>query len=1252
MDADNELFALYETSESWKKLSIKYLEPDKYREPKRSPYINIMDQMKGVNYHIPFNVRGFGGYSHGDMELSKSHDEGSYETDVFFNHRKDDSDYIIKNETTAIDDFFKCVEACRRDGIPMYLCEKQYFVTENKKKELKPIPEGWDSADFQVPPTSSGGGRPADDLGEISGDEQADEVGGVGGIGGIGEVADPHDPRDARDPLDRELESTVLPTHSKVEELANNLHVDKSGIELDFDIFQRSDRRQISDVDYYQLTNQIANLICATTHIPPNIPGMTDDNYIYTYAIILRKPEVVFVKHKEHGECYKDSFHLRFPGIKMSKVYKQYLMNRIIRDGVLERCLRSITTLLNPFEQVLDSMSAIFPPMLLGSMKKSGTVPHEFYKLIHLQMTINTPTPMILMNFRDDFNPINDPEDTVKIKDPVKGGNFKMSVKPVPKYKYNLVHECSLLYEAPHGLVIKREFDAKPAIQGELRAFAERHAIRGDNDGKQIINDDEINAVNDSVTTICNRNFEASYLRELLDILSPQRTSDYETWRKIIYMLAWANLEYKPLAIYFSMRNPSSWIKNGLAHLSDNWNWALEHKPQKDSSDFNSVKILNAWAKVDNPEEYKRIQIHNTRAILSKRANQDKGDLTEQSVAEILYSMFSGKFISDADASALSTRSRIWYEFVYPEDADEYGYEYGHAFKWRIEEGRPDNLDKYICKKLPLYIDSHIEYNKELINKIITELTETAENQNATQTRIDQLTKRKGYYEIVNKNLAKVVRKLGTVGFISAIISRCEIEFRRRGFNKALDNNPDYVGVGNGVLQLFPKVELIQRYHEIPISRYTKVDYVPYDINNPIIKETEEALKRLFATPEGVYDEETYHFVLMYLSTSLHGRKKKPLFMMFIGEGRAGKTTLAELHINALGTIDKKNPGLGYGNKLETTFFTSPRPGGSGPDSQKMTIKNARYCYAEETDEGDSLYMGRVKEYTGGGHITGNDKNSRQETFLPSCIWLFISNYKPKIRGSDYAAWRRILLIIFRRRFMPPGEFEADNPLHYPDDPKWQEEVPKNPAYLSAYLSILVHFHEILQTKYGGDIKSVPHKNILGNTKAYQNEQDIYSKFISERAVHIGKFYPGTTRKPAGVTMEDITNKFKKWFVNNIESTPPSAQDIHHHIKETVLSKYEMPGISNWTIEEWVILNPGEIFNLQDEIDKILREDTVQDSMDGLGDATDIPNDTPSVPEDPDDPDDPDSLDNIELPEEYKIPEKKDEDLIDDLDDL
>ncbi len=477
--------------------------------------------------------------------------------------------------------------------------------------------------------------------------------------------------------------------------------------------------------------------------------------------------------------------------------------------------------------------------------------------------------------------------------------------------------------------------------------------------------------------------------------------------------------------------------------------------------------------------------------------------------------------------------------------------------------------------------------------------------------------------------MRKTKRKLGTPGFINGIIRRCEIEFRRRGFNQALDQIEDYIGVGNGVLQLFPHVELIQRYHEIPISRYTKVDYIPYDENNPIIKETEEAIMRLFATPEGEFDEETYNFVMMYFSTALHGRKKEPKFALLLGEGSAGKTTLADLQTNVLGVINNMHPGEGYGNSIDPSFFTTSQSGRSGgPDTEKVSIKHARCVYSDELDEGDVLYMGKIKRLTGGGVIGANDKNKKHETFTPKCIWMLVSNYEPGVKGSDYAAWRRLLKIVFRRRFMDAHNYDPNNPLHYLKDKKWADQATKDPAYLSAYLSILVKMHEKLQYEYGGDINLVPKTRIDYDTKIYQNEQDVYSRFISERVVHIGPVYPGTSRKPKLITMDEITQKFRKWFVNSLDTNVPPAQEIHKHIKQTILSKYESKSHANaFLIEEHVILEPGEIFDLNVAVEKIKREESDERDMSNLDDSVGSNN-----PDDVEPPLPPDDLDEKSEP--------------------
>jgi phage/plasmid-associated DNA primase len=1183
MITNTDLSVLYETCYQWKALVKEFLDNERYVIPNGSPEANITDQCRGRVYHIPFNINGFAGRTEGNMELSMELQESKFDIQSLMGKSGSSSEYVIKNAFTPLDIFFQYVEACRLANVPMYLSERQYLIVPKKKKELEVIDANWSSPDYQEV-------RPDLDSPD-SCDDDEDLFNEVVDIGAEVDELDV--------PPDEEFD---------VESLARNLLLEKSGIELDFDIYQRSDTRQINDAAYWTLAQQIFIILASTLNIQPNMPnGMTDDNYLYTYAVILRKPNVVFVSHSKHGDCYKDSFHLRIPGIKVSREYKLFLMDRMIKDNVLGIGMSCVTTLINSHRDVLDVGSARYPAMLLGSMKNGGKEPHQFYMLLRAQVSITTPHPFVHLDQVSDFDPVVDPNETTKIKHPTKKGNYKMNVRPNPEYRYNLTHECSLLYEAPRGLIKKHEFEPVSELAHELRLLRERKALNGNSDDLHLVNEMEITAVQNAVETICNRSFEAAYIKELLDILDHSRTSEYQAWRNVVCALAWESHEYKPLAIWFSLRNQEAWIKDGAGHLEQNWQWALSRPRDVNNPDEISVKSIEAWARQDNYEAYNRIQKYNAMSILSAIATEEDGDLPEDSVADLLLAMFGSKFATDEDPLSGAKGSDMkWFEFVYPEDVKSSDLVRGFVYKWRSEK-IPTGLYDYITSKdkLKMFFTKYINYNKERIERAIIQIQEYESTGNATGVEVERIKRRIEYYEKLNANIRKTKKRLGKKRFIFDVLDCCKMKFRRRGFMEVLDQNPDVFGVANGVLRLRPETELIQRYHEIPITRCSQVDYEPYNPNNPIVRETEEAIKRAFVTPEGEFDEESYEFNMMFLASSLDGHKKAPIFMIWEGDGSGGKSTLTELHLGTLGRVTKG----GYGNKMNTDFFTMKSKGGTGADSEKMSMKFSRYNYASETAHGDALQMSKIKEFTGGENIASRELFGKHDVFEPNGIYLLITNFELTIHGSDYGTWRRILRTVFRRKFR--AQLDPTDPLVMIADPKWIR-ASKDPQYQKAYLSILVKFYEKLRDEYSNDITKVPHKRILEETQKYRDEQDVYSEFMSKQSVYIGKIYPGTTREVKRIPLQEISEKFKKWYAMNKGDKQPMSSEVLENLRRSIDGKYMREINGRRYLVEHYIMSANEEFNLEEVVEKIKQDEAMNDLSGNTGydaNAEDLPED-------------------------------------------
>lgn len=920
--------------------------------------------------------------------------------------------------------------------------------------------------------------------------------------------------------------------------------ITKSGIDLDFDIYQKGSERLINNAEFYNLTLNIATDLVKILDLDnlsndcPMIEHKDNDKKAFNfYACILRKPQLVEQNHKKHGKCWKESFRVRFPGIKITKEHKKYLIHLIQKSGYFKNLLSDIDSL-DGSEQSLDIGSATHPLMFLGSAKKGSTIAHELHLLYLIKYKINFKT--ITLTELKEFNPIEEPKE-VKIKSELDKRKKILVLTPL-KYKYNLVYELSINYESPNGLIKKWEFNPPANLDTEIITYSERTSAP--------IIKDEFEEVKNNISDLTVRDYDANYIQQILDILSEERVKNYDQWKWIIWILAWTNPDYKPLAIWFSYRFPNSWNNGGLNQLEQNWEWALKH--QNLEGDKRTISTIYAWAREDNPIKYEEICERNTLLKIKNKLNERNGELNETDIADILFNMFGKKYIVDEDPhSTAKSRIRKWYEFVLPSDPQ--GLTRGNLYKWRCENSKPDNLDLFISKKLCYTFTRVIEWMREMKDK--------SEDSDEKQK----------HFEIMIKNTNIIIRKLGEEPFINRIISRCTTIFRVRGFEEKLDTDPNVIGVGNGVLKVYPETTLIQHFHEIPITRSTNVDYEPYDPNNEKIKHLETEIKRLFAG-----EDDAFLFTMMYLASSLDGRKRVPLFFIWLGEGQNGKTFLLELHINTLRSVILG----GYGAKLNVAFFTQSNYKSGGADSEKMMLKYARFAYCSESEPGELLRMSKIKEFTSE-TISGNEKFKTQDMFEANCHYVFCSNNDPRITGRDHGTWRRILVYNFKMKFI--SNPDPNNPYEHKEDKKFIEIITKDESYKSAYLSILVHYYEIYRDKYKSDISSVYSAAIRKDTKNYQNTQDTLARFINEQIIHIGPYYyhyidPETKSAPKvkEIPMHELIENYSVWYRRVIDDFHPIKSELERAFKTSCLKKYIITKYHNDFLTEHYLLGQNE----------------------------------------------------------------------------
>jgi len=1022
-----------------------FLNDGRIRTPKGDKYTIIINQEIGGTYILNFED------DHYDAK----------EYDLI----NPNNGYVVKEN---IIEFFKLLETIRISGVVMKFAEKQVF-------------------DIALIPKLAVGEKPTID---VFGDAMRDMVANAAASESLnsssvgshwGEDSDTGAGTKSYGP--GQDHDTIASNKYKTET------VDNSCIWLDFDIYQRSNKRHFESAQYQNLVQEIAEKI-----IKPN--AIIPSEGLKFHATVFRKKNLRQEDDKT-GRWFKDSFHLRI-FLRTSKNFKIFLVKAFNESSIITDILSmDVDDIKKEFRSLvfLDEASARNPAMFLGSCKASANEASEFHVLFHCVLRDSCR-----VNEAPDFDPIK-PESHIvtmselkamKVADRNKiintGAAAEVSSGGSVRFKYNLCLETSLNFEAPEGGLIKKsKLVLRTGLEMMINVTAERNS-------HGILSRYELDDVMRQVNDLCVTDYEAMLVKNSLDMLSSWRAQDYQSWKSIICILARTSIDYKSLAIYFSQRCPEKWNNNGAKTLDSLWDWARTHTTAVDDDDDGSrvgiktVRTIHWMARTDSPQEYFASQERNAHVILCNAAIEHGGQLTENYLAKSLQIMYGMKFVCDEDSAAGGrggTIERTWYEFVYPRDDSS---EEASHYKWRRER-HPDMLDKYISDSFYKVLDKVRQY-------VESRAKDRAANADENQQK---------YYESVSKELKKVITKLGTSSFIRKILDRCLLHFRRRNFCEKLDKEGTIIGVSNGVLKLIPKTELIQNYHEYLVSRSIAVPYHDGNFNpetveghrNKYVRKLWQAIKRLFGGRSVADQMEVLTFVMCYLAASLDGRRKRPFFFLWLGEGSNGKSFLLELHINTLQFVMNRPHG-GYAAKINSTYFMQATKA-SGPDSEKMSLKHARFAYCSESDRGAELIMSKIKEFTSE-TLTGSEKFKTQEMFEAICLFVFCSNYDPRIQGRDYGTWRRILAFYFRMRFVdnpdPKNPCEAQLDLRL-------EDAKKDRNYQAAYFEILVYFYGLLRDKYDNDLMKVPHKVIIRDTAIYQDQQDDLSRFITEHLQHV-----------------------------------------------------------------------------------------------------------------------------------------------------
>ena len=168
-------------------------------------------------------------------------------------------------------------------------------------------------------------------------------------------------------------------------------------------------------------------------------------------------------------------------------------------------------------------------------------------------------------------------------------------------------------------------------------------------------------------------------------------------------------------------------------------------------------------------------------------------------------------------------------------------------------------------------------------------------------------------------------------------------------------------------------------------------------------------------------DVELVRFLQSWLGYCCSGYVTEQKMAVFFGFGQNGKSVLLEVMKHILGGFAAVTPA-------DTLLQRK-----SEQSNDLAALEYKRFVLAVESDEGRALAEALIKLLTGGDGITCRKLFEEYRTFKPRFKLNLATNSKPRVNGTDFGIWRRLLLI--------PCKAEIINPdKHLPE--KLKREAP------------------------------------------------------------------------------------------------------------------------------------------------------------------------------------------------------------------
>jgi P4 family phage/plasmid primase-like protien len=531
--------------------------------------------------------------------------------------------------------------------------------------------------------------------------------------------------------------------------------------------------------------------------------------------------------------------------------------------------------------------------------------------------------------------------------------------------------------------------------------------------------------------------------------------------------LALHNTDDSLLSVWMDFSGKSSKFRKAVDGNGDCKKFWKQFKTPSSGS-LLTIRSLAYWAKEDSPKEFDAYEREEFKNTLRKSL-----DKSTFSLAKAFYTKFSDRFVCS------STKTNLWWEF---------------------KDNRWNRVDDAYTIKILLSEDFANEYNKE-----ICEMTMQA-------TKVSGMEKEEIQQKLTR--ICGIVEKLMNIVHKKNIIEDAKTLFYDPKFEEKLDSNIYLIGFENGVYDLEHKVFRNGRPDDY-IHNSTGYAYRKYS-DTMLFKTNIDNFFEQILPNKSVRD-----FFKVALATCISGETKEEKLYILTGSGSNGKSLTVDLMIQALGN---------YYMSCPITMITRKRGQSNDASPEKVRMKGKRFGVFQETDEGERINVGIMKEFTGGDKVLVRDlfKGSNEMIeFKPQMKYFLTCNQLPSVPSNDDGTWRRLRVIEFGSKFTDnpskPNEFLIDKNL--------KQEIRK---WGPSFMSYLINIYE----KQYKDKPMVEPVEVMASTNQYKMENDFYTEFIIEKI--------NGTDNPKNVISKDMMwETFRAWYKTNYEGKPlPKRPDM------------------------------------------------------------------------------------------------------------